>query len=335
MTRTMTMAVSWGLITCLFLLLQRTLAEPKPKGSPDPWDWQSKTHYPKYTKYEQDLEILKKQPYFLKVNANVTVGVGETAYLPCRVKTLGEFTVSWIRGFDVRVLTVSHLTFSSDPRFSLVHVPRHRLSAEDWTLKLSDTRPRDEGVYECQINTEPKIHHKAYLVVQDLSHQKMQDDPHASRGSQEPAPAEEDDSNFLEENGPVSSISGAPVQYVSRGSTVGLECTISQMAQPPLSLYWKLDGAVVTAKDRPGISLESERVPGVSRARIFISNVREDDSGNYSCVSDIARPASVLVIVTKGGDGAALLTSFSSSSSLFTSSVMVLIFSSPAFLLIM
>ena len=62
-------------------------------GSPDPWDWQSKTHYPKYTKYEQDLEILKKQPYFLKVNANVTVGVGETAYLPCRVKTLGEFTV--------------------------------------------------------------------------------------------------------------------------------------------------------------------------------------------------------------------------------------------------
>ena len=29
----------------------------------------------------------------------------------------------------------------------------------------------------------------------------MQDDPHASRGSQEPAPAEEDDSNFLEENG--------------------------------------------------------------------------------------------------------------------------------------
>ena len=36
--------------------------------------------------------------------------------------------------------------------------------------------------------------------------------------------------------------------------------SIPHVSQPPVSLYWTRDGRVFTAKDRPGISLESEKV---------------------------------------------------------------------------
>ena len=94
------------------------------------------------------------------------------------------------------------------------------------------------------------------------------------------------------------------------------------MSQPPVALYWTRDGHVFTAKDRPGISLESEKVimmimmiimmmmmmiiiapakvVSVSSSKLFISHVRLGDSANYSCVSDIARPDSIQLVVTQG-----------------------------------
>ncbi len=37
---------------------------------------------------------VNNNPVILRVNANVSVAVGDTAYLPCRVKNLGDFRVS-------------------------------------------------------------------------------------------------------------------------------------------------------------------------------------------------------------------------------------------------
>merc|ERR550525_272116 len=105
---------------------------------------------------------------------------------------------------------------------------------------------------------------------------------------------DENQKNLLEADigtGPVSSISGPKVQYVSAGSTVGLECRIQGLPSPPLSLYWKRGNRVLTAKERPGISLETEKVPGVSTAKLFLSHVSHEDSATYSCVSDLAPPA--------------------------------------------
>ena len=42
-----------------------------------------------------------------------------------RAKDLADsYMVTWMRVSDVTVLSVGALTFSSDPRFSVIHVPR-------------------------------------------------------------------------------------------------------------------------------------------------------------------------------------------------------------------
>ena len=90
------------------------------------------------------------------------------------------------------------------------------------------------------------------------------------------------------------------MQHVSVGSTVGLECTVSHLSQAPSSLLWTKEGKPLTAKDRSGVSIEAEKLPGVSTTRLFLSQAELTDSANYSCKADENTTASVLVIVTKG-----------------------------------
>merc|ERR1719229_1747965 len=252
-----------------------------------------------------DLVGAKSSPWdWQKGTGNVSVRLGETAYLPCRAKDLADsYMVTWMRVADVTVLSVGALTFSSDPRFSVIHVPRPRIRADDWTLVISATEARDAGTYECSVNTLPKISHTVSLAVKEMA---MADSPHQEPRvlSKQMRSIDENQKNLLEADigtgpGPVSSISGPKVQYVSAGSTVGLECRIQGLPSPPLSLYWKRDSKVLTAKERPGISLESEKVPGVSTARLFLSHVSHKDSATYSCVSDLAPPATVQLVVTE------------------------------------
>merc|ERR1719376_1856901 len=296
-----------------------------------PWDWQKGTgEYAKFAAYEEELRAMASQPYFSRVTGNVSVRLGETAYLPCRAKDLADsYMVTWMRVADVTVLSVGALTFSSDPRFSVIHVPRPRIRADDWTLVISSTEARDAGTYECSVNTLPKISHTVDLAVKEMA---MADSPHQEprvlskqmRSIDEKNVKTQENFELLEADigtgpGPVSSISGPKVQYVSAGSTVGLECRIQGLPSPPLSLYWKRGNRVLTAKERPGISLESEKVPGVSTARLFLSHVSHEDSATYSCVSDLAPPATVQLVVTEDHMRSALV-SFSSGRSTLASS---------------
>merc|ERR1719229_403007 len=259
-----------------------------------------------------DLVGAKSSPWdWQKGTGNVSVRLGETAYLPCRAKDLADsYMVTWMRVADVTVLSVGALTFSSDPRFSVIHVPRPRIRADDWTLVITATEARDAGTYECSVNTLPKISHTVALAVKEMA---MADSPQEPRvlskqmrsvNENQKRSGKTQEESFVDADigtgpGPVSSISGPKVQYVSAGSTVGLECRIQGLPSPPLSLYWKRDSKVLTAKERPGISLESEKVPGVSTARLFLSHVSHEDSATYSCVSDLAPPATVQLVVTE------------------------------------
>ncbi|XP_030753870.1 zwei Ig domain protein zig-8-like [Sitophilus oryzae] len=61
--------------------------------------------------------------------------------------------VSWIRKRDLHILTVGILTYTSDQRFQVIRPEK----SSNWTLQIKFPQIRDSGIYECQVNTEPKI----------------------------------------------------------------------------------------------------------------------------------------------------------------------------------
>ena len=156
----------------------------------------------------------------------------------------------------------------------------------------------DSGKYECSVNTLPKMSHVVEVIVEDPMDIFMLDSPYLqSTKPPHTIPAKED---YILNPPAVAVISGPSTHHVSYGSTVGLECRISHLTIPPTALYWKKEGKLFHARDRPGISLESEKVPGVSTTRLFISHVTSQDSGEYSCCSDIAQQDTVRLVVTRG-----------------------------------
>lgn len=58
-----------------------------------------------------------------------------------------------MRKRDLHVLTSGIHTYTGDGRFTVKH-PDH---SDDWDLKIDFVQKRDAGIYECQINVEPKI----------------------------------------------------------------------------------------------------------------------------------------------------------------------------------
>uniref|UniRef100_T1JKP6 Uncharacterized protein n=1 Tax=Strigamia maritima TaxID=126957 RepID=T1JKP6_STRMM len=64
-----------------------------------------------------------------------------------------RLNVSWVRRRDFHILTVGMYTYSSDQRFQIVNMPQ----IEDWTLQIKYVERRDQGVYECQVSSDPPI----------------------------------------------------------------------------------------------------------------------------------------------------------------------------------
>lgn len=61
--------------------------------------------------------------------------------------------VSWIRKRDLHILTAGILTYTSDARFQVMRPDK----SDNWTLQIKFPQERDSGIYECQVNTEPKM----------------------------------------------------------------------------------------------------------------------------------------------------------------------------------
>ncbi|XP_015603619.1 hemicentin-2 [Cephus cinctus] len=200
---------------------------------------------------------------------NVTTVVGQTALLPCRVKNLRERTVSWMRKRDLHILTSMSFTYTSDARFAV----QHPQDSEIWDLTIKYVQPRDAGVYECQVNTEPKIHLAVSLNILDVA----------------------------------AKIWGPQEVYVKKGSTISLTCTVNAQDVPPGNLTWYHAGSVIDFDGpRGGVSLETEKTKSGTTSKLLVTRALLKDSGNYTCFSNRAVPTSVTVHVLNGEHPAAM-----------------------------
>ena len=149
-------------------------------------------------------------PYFdTGPPSNVTSQFGTHAFLPCRIKQLGNKSVSWIRQRDSHILTVDRYTFIADDRFQVLH------SGEDWTLQVKFVQERDAGVYECQVTSEPKLSLLVQLAVVV----------------------------------PQTEILGEPDVFVKSGSAVQIKCVITQNLEQPSYIFWYHDQERVNLVD--------------------------------------------------------------------------------------
>ncbi|XP_022900547.1 neurotrimin-like isoform X2 [Onthophagus taurus] len=197
-------------------------------------------------------------PYFdTSVNSNITGLVGKTVMLHCRVKNLGNRTVSWVRHRDIHLLTVGRYTYTSDQRFEAIHSPH----TEEWTLRIRYPQRKDSGIYECQISTTPPIGHPVHLTVVE----------------------------------PITEILGGNDLYINMGSTINLTCLVRYAPEPPPTMSWSHNShAINFDSPRGGISLVTEKGP-ITTTRLLIQKAVQADSGVYTCDPSNANSANVRV----------------------------------------
>lgn len=208
---------------------------------------------------------------------NVTALVGKSAYLSCRVRSLGNRTVSWIRHRDLHILTVGGYTYTSDQRFQATHSP----STDDWTLHIKWAQQRDAGVYECQVSTQPV---RSYFVTLHIVV-------------------------------PSARILGGPDLHVDIGSTINLTCLIQFSPEPPAYIFWYHEDesryvrkqVISYDSARGGVSVVTEKGTATT-SYLLVQDAAPADSGRYSCSPSNAEVASVRVHVLNGERPAAMQT---------------------------
>ncbi|XP_039291489.1 SPEG neighbor protein-like isoform X2 [Nilaparvata lugens] len=208
-------------------------------------------------------------PYFDKAaSKNVTALLGKTAYLNCKVKNLGNKTVSWVRHRDIHLLTVGRYTYTSDQRFRAIH---HQ-SSEDWSLQVKYPQHRDSGIYECQISTTPHMSHYIHLNVVE----------------------------------PTTQILGGPDLFIDRGSTINLTCMVLFSPEPPAYIFWNHNEAIISYDSpRGGVSVITEKGE-TTTSFLLIQRARPTDSGRYQCNPSNAQSKSINVHVLNGEFPAAM-----------------------------
>ncbi|XP_064089129.1 zwei Ig domain protein zig-8-like [Macrobrachium nipponense] len=220
--------------------------------------------------------LVTDQPYFdPTMKANQTAHVGRQCELHCRVHSIGNRTVSWLRGRDLRILTVGRYTYTSDLRYEALH----QEGTNQWTLRIKSVQPRDQGIYECQISTKPIKAFTTYLKVLQ----------------------------------PRSEILGSPDLYVQRDSMINLTCILHDLPEPPAFVLWyhtnkyHKNRNISYSSSRGGVSMIVEKGP-TTTSYLLIQAARVSDSGVYTCAPSNINATRVTVHVLNGEFPAAMQT---------------------------
>lgn len=200
---------------------------------------------------------------------NVTVQLGGTAFLHCRVRNLGERPVSWVRRRDWHILTSGMFTYTNDERFQVSHTE----GGDNWDLQIKYVQKRDNGTYECQVATgRGTISHyyNLHVVV------------------------------------PSAFILGSGEYHIGEGSTISLVCIIENSPSPPQYVFWYHNERMINYDTtRGGVTVSTEPGPK-THSRLIINSATTNDSGNYTCRASNTEADTIYVFVSKGDNTAAI-----------------------------
>ncbi|XP_055379172.1 uncharacterized protein LOC129610590 [Condylostylus longicornis] len=203
------------------------------------------------------------------IDMNVTVQLGNNAYLPCNVEQLIDKPVSWIRVRDGHILTVDHTQFIADERFQPIYQEQH----QRWSLQIKYSQKHDMGLYECQVATEPKRSSRVFLNVVV----------------------------------PKTELIGDHNRFVKAGSKVALHCIVRGSIEPPSYIIWFKGNQQIIQGNKQGWYMQIDReIFGNSSDQqntigsLIIPSVTKRDSGNYTCSPSNSAPVSVDLHVLNG-----------------------------------
>ncbi|KRT78301.1 Immunoglobulin, partial [Oryctes borbonicus] len=177
------------------------------------------------------------------------------------------------------ILTAGILTYTSDQRFQVIRPDK----SDNWTLQIKFPQIRDSGIYECQVNTEPKMSLPFRLNVVEAK----------------------------------ARILGPSDLHVKAGSSITLTCIIKQGPHDLGTVFWYRgsdildvtphpnDASAAAANTADRIMIQNQWTDGLT-SQLHITSATLSDSGNYSCVPTIASPTSVNVHVINGEHPAAM-----------------------------
>ncbi|XP_047485413.1 zwei Ig domain protein zig-8-like [Penaeus chinensis] len=225
---------------------------------------------------EEEEEEEEEVPYFdASMSSTYTAYLGKTATLTCVVHAArSDKSVSWIRGRDLRILTVGGYTYTTDLRFEALH----QKASSEWTLRIKSVQLRDQGSYECQITTKPIRTFNVFLKVVE----------------------------------PTVEVIGAPDIYVNTASMINLTCVVNHAPYPPEAITWFHGNQTISyTSKRGGVSVVEERGE-TTTSILLLQNARASDSGAFTCQPEGMESAQVTLHVLDGERPAAMQTNSSS-----------------------
>ncbi|KAH8359564.1 hypothetical protein KR093_007406, partial [Drosophila rubida] len=224
---------------------------------------------------------------------NITVQAGQNAYLPCQLHQHSSKPLSWVRLRDEHIIAVDHTTFINDARFAALlqssNVTGNLLdstngsssggSSLSWTLLIKYVQLQDNGWYECQLATEPKMSAKVQLLVIT----------------------------------PKTELIGDKQRFVKAGSRVELHCIVRGTLEAPKYIVWyRGDQQVMSQNEAAGIdngwyTQIDRNIFGGSTdhnrntiGSLVIPVVRKTHSGNYTCEPENSQAVSIQLHVLSG-----------------------------------
>ncbi|XP_063593978.1 zwei Ig domain protein zig-8-like isoform X1 [Penaeus indicus] len=252
-------------------------------------------------------------PSYEDTPQNVTALVGDSAFLPCTVSHLGDRSVTWMRQRDLHILTAGVYTYSADERFRVLHPE----NSDDWTLHIKYTTFRDSGVYECQVNSDPKISRAVTLTVKE----NQLDDPgtfgipttdnrfpdyifdnYEREKKKRKSKKNKGRRRERRRKVPLATIEGPTERHIQQGSILAITCIVHHMPHSaPAHILW-FHGPQNIDYDSPrgGVSIQTEKAARKTVSKLMLSTVTLDDTGEYSCAPSDLQPAVVNVHVQIG-----------------------------------